>query len=278
VRILPPLSAAQIAQIRELLQEKKAREKEEAFVLEGIKPLRPLLEERSTLLVKVVVTQTFLDHQSDASQKEFFHGSLPVYLCLDRQFKKMSDVETTQGILAVVRKPQWDQASLFKKPELLGIYGEEIQDPANIGGIIRSAAAFGLDALWLSPGSADPFNPKVVRGTAGTLLTFPVFTVPDSTRLIEEGCALLAAEPPGPTSKDLRTFTTRPVRSVLAFGNESRGLSPATQSQAALRFHIPLSKRVESLNVAASAAVAAFYFKGLPTQPGGKGREARGEG
>lgn len=143
------------------------------------------------------------------------------------------------------------------------MYGEEIQDPANVGGIIRTAAAFGLDALWLSPGSADPFNPKVVRGTAGTLLTFPVFTLPDCQRLTQEGCALLAAEPPGPASKDLRTLTTRPKRSVLAFGNESRGLSLATQSLATLRFHIPLSKRVESLNVAASAAIAAFYFKGL---------------
>ncbi len=263
MRILPPLSAAQVAQIRELLQEKKAREKEEAFVLEGIKPLRSLLEERSPLLVKVVLTQTFLDHQPEAQQKAFFHGSLPVYLCPDRQFKKMSEVETTQGILAVVRKPQWDEAALFKKPRLLGMYGEEIQDPANVGGIIRTAAAFGLDALWLSPGSADPFNPKVVRGTAGTLLTFPVFTLPDCQRLTQEGCALLAAEPPGPASKDLRTLTTRPKRSVLAFGNESRGLSLATQSLATLRFHIPLSKRVESLNVAASAAIAAFYFKGL---------------
>lgn len=272
MRILPPLSAAQVAQIRELLQEKKAREKEGAFVLEGIKPLRPLLEERSKLLVKVVVTQTFLDHQSEASLKEFFHGSLPVYLCPDRQFKKMSDVETTQGILAVVRKPQWEQASLFKKPELLGIYGEEIQDPANVGGIIRTAAAFGLDALWLSPGSADPFNPKVVRGTAGTLLTFPVFTLPDSQRFIQEGCALLAGEPPGPASKDLRRLTSRPARSVLAFGNESRGLSQSTLNQAALRFHIPLAKGVDSLNVAASAAIAAFYFKGLPPEPAGKGR------
>lgn len=266
MRTLPPLSLAQINRIRDLLQDKKARDGEGAFVMEGIKPVRPLLDPRSPLVVQVVVTQTFLDHQPGKAKRLFFHGALPVHLCPDRLFGKMSDVETAQGILAVVRKPRWDQGTLFKRQELLGIYGEEIQDPANVGGIIRTAAAFGLDALWLSPGSADPFNPKVVRGTAGTLLAFPVFILPDRTLFHRERCALLAAEPPGPASRDLRSLMSRPERSILAFGNESRGLSPTTRGQAVLRFHIPLRPGVESLNVAASAAVAAFYFTGLPTQ------------
>lgn len=263
MRMIPPLSTAQTSRIRELLQDKKARDAEAAFVLEGVKPVLSLMRARSPLLLHVVVTQTFLDHQPSAGNKEFLLGSWPMSLCSDRLFDKMSVIETSQGILAVVRKPQWNQEKIFRRSELLGIYGEEIQDPANVGGIIRTAAAFGLDGLWLSPGSADPFNPKVTRGTAGTLLTFPVFSFSDLNTFRQEHCVLLAAEPPGPASLDLRSITSRPKRSILAFGNESRGLSTAALIQAALRFHIPLVPEVESLNVAASAAIAAFHFTGL---------------
>jgi TrmH family RNA methyltransferase len=187
-----------------------------------------------------------------------------VYRCRESIFERISDVQTTQGILAVVQKPEWDAERVFARSSLLGLFGEGLQDPANVGAILRTAAAFGLDGLWLSADSADVYGPKVVRATAGTVLSLPVFTVKDGPALFAaRQCAIIASETPGADSVPLRRLSTLPPRAVLAVGNESRGLSPAVLDQAAIRFHIPVSPLVESLNVAASAAIASYHLSEL---------------
>ena len=259
------LSSAKAALIRDLLREKKTRDAEGAFVIEGSKPIQELAERGTASVEALVVTQAWLDQGEPRLRRWLERADAPVYRCRESVFDRLSDVQTSQGILAVVGKPAWDQEAIFTRRHLFGIFGEGLQDPANVGAIIRTAAAFGLDALWLSADSADIYSPKVVRATAGTLLTLPVFAVTDAPSLFaRQGCALIAAEPPGSGSAPIREIAKLPYRAVLAFGNESRGLSAGTLRQAAIRFHIPVSPTVESLNVAASAAIAAFYFSALP--------------
>ena len=103
----------------------------------------------------------------------------PVYVCQERMLRTLSDLTTPSGMLAVVRQPVWKEETILQRPELFAFYGECLQDPANVGPLIRTALAFGLDALWLSSDSADVFNPKVVRGTAGALLQLPIFYISD---------------------------------------------------------------------------------------------------
>lgn len=258
----PELTAAQASQIKSLLREKQAREAEGLFVMEGAKPIRELLRIKSPAIESIVVTQAWLDACEPAERRLL--GSQSVHLCRNTLLEKLSDAMTSQGILAVLKKPAWDQAGLFKRPQVLGLYGESLQDPTNVGTIVRTAAAFGLDGLWLSADSVDVFNPKIVRATAGTLLKLPVFSIPDASRFTRDACTLLAADASGKRTKRLDEIDTIPAKSVIALGNESRGLSQATLDQAALRFHIPISKDVESLNVAASAAIAAYHFSRLP--------------
>ncbi len=260
----PDLPAAKAALIRELALHKRVRDDEQAFVMEGVKPILELLRVKSPAVLAVVVTSTYLDTGNHALQQALAQQGKLIFVCRESVFGKMSDLTTAQGILAVVKKPSWDQEIIFKRPQLLGVYGESLQDPTNVGTIIRTVAAFGLDALWLSAESADPFNPKIVRATAGTLLKLPTFSVPDASHFTACACSILAADPSGKRTRRLDDIETIPAKSVIALGNESRGLSQPTLEQAALRFHIPISKEVESLNVAASAAIAAYYFSRLP--------------
>lgn len=262
----PELPSAKAALIRDLLREKKARTAERAFVIEGGKPIRDLLRGGAASLLAIVVTEAWLEAAEAGLRRALGQGAVPVYSCGNSVFERLSDVRTAQGILAVVRRPLWDQDAILKRGSVFGMFGECLQDPANVGAIIRTAAAFGLDALWLSPDSADVYAPKVVRATAGALLTLPVLSAPDVGVFAGAGCAILASEPSGGTSQAIRTINRLPRRAVLALGNESRGLSQAVLKQAAIRFHIPVSPAVESLNVAASAAIAAFYFSGLPKE------------
>jgi TrmH family RNA methyltransferase len=96
------------------------------------------------------------------------------------------------------------------------------------------------------------------------LLRLPVFVIPGVAWFKRHRCEVLAAESSGAQGRPIETCTTIPARAVIAVGNEGRGLSEAALKQAALRFHIPIDPTVESLNVAASAAIAVFYFKALP--------------
>lgn len=260
---LQPLPSLKAKLIRDLLRHKRTRDQERAFVIEGEKPVLELLVARPAMLRAVVVAESRLRKPGPLRQA-LSGGRAPAYVCRDSLFEQFSEVASPAGLLAVVDQPAWDQPAILQRPQVLGLYGECLQDPANVGAILRTALGFGLDALWLTPDSADIFNPKVVRATAGSVLALPVFTIADVGHLIEQGWTVLAAEPPGPSSRAIRDIASIPARSVLAFGNESRGLSDATVKRAALRFHIPVSPAIQSLNVAAAAAVAAFYFSRLP--------------
>jgi TrmH family RNA methyltransferase len=261
---LPPGKAKLI---RDLLRHKLVRDRERTFVLEGEKPIRELLMADSPSLLAIVVKETRLSTIDDSLRLVLERGPVTFYTCRASVFSKLSDVSTPSGLLAIVQQPTWNQDQVFKRPRILGLYGESIQDPANVGAIIRTALGLGLDAIWLSADSADVFNPKVVRATAGAILRLPVFSINEAGFFTRRRCTLLAAVPPGQLSRTIQEIKNIPPRAVLAFGNESRGLSLATLKQAALRFSIPVSPAVDSLNVAASAAIASFYFSGLPKEP-----------
>lgn len=257
------LTTAQANRIRDLLHDKRARASEHVFVLEGAKPLRDILDSNPGMVRTIVITPTYLEQCSEADRRRLESHREVLQVCRERQFKKLADVVTPAGILAVVAQPQWDAAGMLRLPTLLGLYGESLQDPTNVGAMIRTAAALRLDAVWLSDDSADIFNPKVVRASAGTVLHIPVFTIESPSLFLEKGCAILAAQPAGRDSQPISSVTRIPSPAVIAVGNESRGLSKETLSQASLKFHIPTARDVDSLNVAASAAIAMFYFKNL---------------
>jgi TrmH family RNA methyltransferase len=190
-----------------------------------------------------------------------------VYELNDASFDRLSDVESAQGIMAVVKKPVWSERAIFHQPEVFGLYGEHVQDPGNVGTLIRLGVALGLSALWLTRDSADIFNPKVVRATAGAVLSLPIFHCLGSDHFNQHQCAVLASEAPASKSMPIRQIHSIPARSIVAVGNESRGLAKRTLDSAAVRFHIPLQGNIDSLNVAVAAGMALFHFSGLPREP-----------
>lgn len=258
-----PLTRAQAARIRELFRDKRVRKAEGAFIIEGAKPVHDVLINYPTFVQTLVVTEDYLQREGHQERLVRESVNVPTFRCLNRGFSALSDLETPQGILAVLHQPRWDEDHVFAQARLFGLYGEKLQDPANVGAIIRTAAAFDANALWLTPESADVYNPKVVRATAGALLSLPVFIARDVTRFSQRGCAVFAAEARGAETVKMETIREVPMRLVIALGNESRGLSAHTIKEATRRFTIPLNPRIESLNVAATAAIALHFFGGL---------------
>lgn len=260
---LPELSAAKAAWVRALARERKARDAESVLVLEGEKAIRELLARDPAAIRALVLTAEAHERLGGALRSP----SLPVMVARNTVFEKLSDLVTAAGVLAVVRRPQWKPEDVLRRARFVSLYGEAIQDPANVGAMIRTAAAFQFGAVWLSSDSADPYAPKAVRAAAGALFFLPIFMVRDAAALTSKRLSVLAAVAPTLGSRPIDAITELPSRSVIAFGNESRGLSKSTVEAAVARFHIPLAAHVESLNVGAAVAVSAFYFTRLSRAP-----------
>ena len=261
---VPLLTRSQGAHIRGLLREKSVRAQSGSFVVEGSHAVEDLLTRYPDQILAIVSTQGYLPRRGRDGRVIRVASSTKQYFCSDLQFSRLSDLDAPQGILAVVRQPTWDEGNVLRQPTVLGIFGEELQDPTNVGAIIRTAAALNLSALWLTPESADVYHPKVVRATSGSLLSLPIFIARDVSGLIRQDCGIFAAEATGNGTVPIDEIRQVPRRLILAVGNEGRGLSAQLNSQATTRFTIPLSRGVESLNVAATVAIAAFHFSRLP--------------
>jgi TrmH family RNA methyltransferase len=265
----PLLTRTQSRRIRELLRDKRVRNAQGAFIIEGAKPVYDVLQHYPASIQFLLIADGFEGHETEPQRRLRISRNISSFRCATRTFPSLSRLDSPQGILAVVSQPSWNEDRFLERASLFGVYGEGLQDPANVGAIIRTAAALRVDALWLSHESADVYNPKVVRASAGAVLSLPIFVTGDAGRLTNKGIQLYAAEANGAEAVKMESIHDVPRRLVLAVGNESRGLSARTIKEATCRFTIPLSRDIESLNVAATAAIALYYLRSLRAEDAG---------
>ena len=171
---------------------------------------------------------------------------------------KISDTEAPQGIIAVVAQLPVSLFGLKVRKEPLIAVCDGIGDPGNLGTIIRVSDAAGADAVVVLPGSCDPFSPKAVRATAGSIFNVPVIDMGYSglfDYLADMNIDLIVADVNASASL-YRCDLQRPA--ALAFGNEARGVSEELASRAADSVKIPIPGKAESLNVAVAAAVCLY--------------------
>jgi TrmH family RNA methyltransferase len=177
------------------------------------------------------------------------------WLVADRVYKSLADTETPQGVVAVVKLPQFRLDQVTRDSSFL-LVADQLQDPGNLGTLIRSAEAFGVKAVVLTENTVSPANQKAVRAAAGSLFRIPVLTGFKPRGLFEElrqrQFMLVAATPRG--GQDFRKVDYR-CPTALVVGNEGSGLSNSALEQISLRVTIPLSVNVESLNVAVASSI-----------------------
>jgi len=231
--------------------------------VEGAKSCEEAIRHRPQTVVSLILSPQYLHMEDDVGRTARVGLTVPQFVCSDATFATLSDVPAPQGIMAVICQPRWDETRVLEQPKLMGIFGDRLQDPANVGAIIRTAAALDLTGVWLSPDSADPFGPKAVRAASGAVLSLPVFREADIRDLARHRCSIYSALVPSPDTVSLRSLRAVPSRLMIAVGNEGEGLAQDIVRLSTVKFTIPLSKGVESLNVAATAAIAAFYLSTL---------------
>jgi RNA methyltransferase, TrmH family len=226
---------------------------ENRIAVEGVK----LIEEavRSRLKVDTVYVTKARDEEALVRNLLGDLKDLEIVWVSEKVMHAMTNTEAPQGIAALVRLPVfcWE-ATLASSPLILITCC--LQDPGNLGAVFRSAEAFGAGALITTRQTVNPYNPKAVRASAGSVFRIPCFRQTESLEVIkdlkERGYQLLAATSRG--GCDFRGVDYR-LRTALLLGNEAHGLDDPVLSQAQIRIRIPMCSPVESLNVAVASSI-----------------------
>jgi len=266
------------------LANRKGREATGEFLVEGPQAVREALKahlQDDNLLQAVYVVGGFLEsHDEFAELLE--QAQVPTRIVTGEVLHAMADTQTPQGILAVaaIAQPQLSEV-LSSKPKLIAVLCR-VQDPGNAGTVLRAADAAGADAVILTKGSVDIYNPKAVRSTVGSLFHLPVLNNIEFDHLIEAakttGSQVLAADGYGALNLDslqdaavLRVHHSgakedqglegQPVLeapTLWLFGNEGQGLDEHEKQAADHAVAVPLYGVAESLNVGTAATVCLY--------------------
>jgi TrmH family RNA methyltransferase len=243
------------------LAKKSERIESGLFLLEGPQAVREALVYRPDVIVDIYATQAALDRHPDLAQlaEDLRHR---IDLASESVIAAMSDTVTPQGIIAVAKVfPVALSQVLAGQTKLIAIV-HEIRDPGNAGTIIRAADSAGADAVIFSGESIDPYHPKVVRATTGSLFHIPVAIAPQLATLVPlvkgSGLTILAADVRGDDLTVARDDGTLAKPAAWLFGNEARGLSDESRAIADRSLRVPIYGAAESMNLATAASVCLY--------------------
>ncbi|MBE3099464.1 MAG: RNA methyltransferase [Planctomycetes bacterium] len=248
-----------VKSVRGLQAKKRAREQEQAFVIEGLHLAREAVAAEAA--ARLVLYTEDLDARGRGLVNSLAKLGAETEAVSPAVMAACSGTETPPGLIAVIQVPELRPPS----PLDLALVLDGLSDPGNLGTMLRTALAAGVQLVLLTGGTVDPYNPKVVRAAAGAHFHLPVQTVvPGDLPASVEGLDLWLAEARTGTPH-ARVDWRSPC--ALIIGSEAHGPSEAVRALPARRVHIPTAWPTESLNAAAAAAVLLFEIarqRGLP--------------
>ena len=273
-------SSSQVKHIVNLQKKSKLRKEEKQFVVEGIKMVSEAPKDR---LVKVYISETFKADNEEFLKKMNYEavGKDVLEIVSDNVFVRMSDTQTPQGIMAVVKMSDVCIEDMFekdnytdskddgadkvedntvdaKKQPLLLIL-ENLQDPGNLGTIVRMSEGAGVTGIIMSSNTVDLYNPKTIRSTMGSLYRVPVIYVDDICKAVDEckekGVKVYAAHLKGTDNYNQKDYA-QPTAFMI--GNEGNGLSDRLTQKADELVRIPMQGKVESLNAAIACTILTY--------------------
>ena|SRR5664280_153574 len=247
-----------VARLRRII----GRQEPELTAVDGLKLTLDLAAAGVPIVELFAVAEQLDALRASAALERVFQGGR-AHVLDPATAAQIAPTRQTQGVLAVVAVP-----SARLAPTGVVVYLDRVQDPGNVGGVIRCAAAFGASGVACSPGCADPFSPRAVRASAGQALVFPVEAeaafapLADAVRRAGGEAFATASRAGVPLS---RWRPRAPL--LLALGNEGQGVSEEVMLRCAGQVSVPLRDGVDSLNIAATAAVILASLAGVARSP-----------
>lgn len=245
---------SQVKNVIQLNQKAKARRQQGLFTAEGRKMFR---EAPADWISRVYVAESLSEDEEILGK--ITEESLDYEIVADPVFRQMSDTQTPQGVLTVLKKPVYTEEALFhgEKPFLMVL--EDLQDPGNVGTIFRTGEGAGITGVLLTKTCVDVTNPKVIRSTMGSIYRMPFLYIEDvvswKEKLKEKSVRTFAAHLKGENSYDRESYLGG---TAFFIGNEGKGLTDPAAESADCLIRIPMCGEVESLNAAMAAGILMY--------------------
>ena len=250
--MITSVNNGQVKNIIQLNQKTKARREQGLFVAEGRKMFG---EAPADWIEKVYVSETLTSDPVLMEQVE----KLPYDIVADSVFRQMSDTQTPQGILTVLRRPSYTLEDILGGKNPLVMVLEDLQDPGNAGTILRTGEGAGVSGVLLTRTCVDITNPKVIRATMGSVYRIPFLYVESVVSLTQElkkhNIRTFAAHLKGRNSYDQESYTGG---TAFLIGNEGKGLTEEAANSADCLIRIPMCGKVESLNAAMASGILMY--------------------
>jgi tRNA G18 (ribose-2'-O)-methylase SpoU len=229
------------------------------FVAEGRLVVERVIEDRRYRVRSILVSEVAAAHLQPVLTQ--IDGDVPVFICGSGDFSGITGHDIHRGCLALVERPQPTALDALLPQARMVIVLEGVTNADNVGGVFRNAAAFGANAVLLSPTCCDPLYRKAIRTSMGATLRVPFARVTDwpggLSRVRDANLSIVALSPREP-SEDLETFASRRMSSPIALlvGTEGAGLTAEAEAVADWRVRIAMRREVDSLNLAVATGIA----------------------
>jgi len=235
-------------QMKKLAESSRERSKQNQTLLDGVHLVNAYIDQFGLPELLIIAEEQSSNEVNGLIQQL---ADIPTVMFTTLMFAELTPVASPTGILALIRIPQLD---VPQAPDFV-LMLEDIQDPGNLGGLLRTAAAADVEAVYLSTGCTDAWSPKALRGGQGAQFVLPIIERADLLAEVGQFKGQSLA-----TAMDGASLYAQVLTQPTAFliGNEGAGLSPALLQAASQQVHIPMSDKVESLNAATAAAICLF--------------------
>ena len=239
------------------LKDKKYRDISNEYMIEGIKLVEEAIKEKANIK-KIILCDDC--EKSENIAKELMY-EIAKYDCIyvtNKIFKLLSEVQTPQGIIAIIEKNSKNQEIDYTQDIIVAL--DDVQDPGNLGTILRTVDSIGLTQILVSKGTADSYNPKVVRSTMGAIFRVKIIECEDLEKTLKEIKKNKFKIVVSSLQAEDTIYDINYKKKVIVIGNEANGVEEKIQKMANEKVKIPMPGKAESLNASVAAGIILYEY------------------
>ena len=239
------------------LKDKKERDSSNEYVIEGIKLIQEAIQENVNIKQRIVCDDC---DKTESMPKDLMY-EIAKYDCIyvtKKIFKYISEVQEPQGILAVIEKNNLDREIDYSQDIIVAL--DDVQDPGNLGTILRTVDSIGLTQILVSKGTADSYNPKVVRSTMGAIFRIKIIECEDLEKTLKEIKKHKFKVVVTSLQTENSIYEINYNKKVIVIGNEAKGVEKNIQELADEKIKIPMLGKTESLNASVATGIVLYEY------------------
>jgi len=241
------------------LKQRKNRYKQQKYIIEGFRIIEQAIIENRKIDSVYVKSSLSNNEETPKMVEKLLSYGVDVVEIDDHLFEELSDTVTTQGLIAVLEMEHYELDHFTESDTINILILDRIQDPGNLGTMIRTADAAGFNCILLSKGTVDPYNEKVVRSTMGSIFQIPIIQsddiIKDIQSLFENNIQVIATELGGAVDYDVVNYQ---AKTAIIIGNEGNGVAAEILEMGTQNVIIPMAGKSESLNASIAAAIVMY--------------------